>query len=222
MSPPWVESCSAPARRHHVLDRHRDRNDGLALVVDPHGRLGLALRARRRPRASSCRRRPARRRRDAAATARRKGERSPRRPPERGPSTLAGIGQIGADDRAARRERARIEQQPAVAIVDPRARVGRRDEPVQHRADAFGIDGELDRVRRRSAGARRSGLARAAAASPGSTVIVSVSTVAEAAMAAEMMSAWVVRLCVARRDDVGAELVEQQKADRPARPARRG
>ena len=48
----------------------------------------------------------------------------------------------------------------------------------------------------------------------GSMVIVSVSTAAEAAMAAEMMSAWVVRLCTRAVDHVGAKLVEEQKADR--------
>ena len=44
-------------------------------------------------------------------------------------------------------------------------------------------------------------------------VIASVSPPAEAATAAAMMSAWIVRLCIARVDDVGAELVEQQEPD---------
>ena len=45
-------------------------------------------------------------------------------------------------------QRARIEQEIAVAIVNSRPRAGRRGEPAQHRPDPFGIDRELQRGRR--------------------------------------------------------------------------
>ena len=54
--------------------------------------------------------------------------------------------QVVAQDLAARIEMARIEQQIGVAVVDARARPGRRDQPSQHRRDALGIDREIEAV----------------------------------------------------------------------------
>ena len=153
------------ARRHHVLDGNRDGNDRLALVVDAGGGLrscpfsaaatsgtdfpsttqGFSGRGAEGV-AKKLRTAPTRRSSEAAA--------------------LGGIGQIGADHRPVRRERARVQQQPAVAVVDARARVGRRDEAVKHRPDPLGIDGELDRLLVALARARPSGPARAAEVCP--------------------------------------------------------
>ena len=47
----------------------------------------------------------------------------------------------------------------------------------------------------------------------GSMVIELVSPVAEAEIAAAMMSAWMVRTLHARLDQVGAKLIEEQEAD---------
>ena len=54
--------------------------------------------------------------------------------------------QVVAQDLAARIEMARIEQQIGVAVVDARARPGRRDQPSQHRRHALGIDREIEAV----------------------------------------------------------------------------
>ena len=160
MSPPWVESSSAPrvAIKRWIgtatetivspsaLTRTTDCGLALQRGGDFRHRLAVGRPSGRRP----LRRR--RRQRRSCAHRRQRSDPKPRRSVRR-------VGQIRADERAARRERARIEQELAVAVVDARARARRRDEPVQHRADALGIDRELDRVlvarRRRDAFARR-------------------------------------------------------------------
>ena len=43
---------------------------------------------------------------------------------------------------------AAVDQQHAVAVVDARARLGRRNQPAQHRRDALRIDREVDAVER--------------------------------------------------------------------------
>ena len=177
-----------------ALDRHRDRDDLLALLGDAHhGR-----RARRSAR-SSLRDRPRRCRRAAPGRpAGRCGGRSratnfcTRSNEVR--LLLVDRRQVVAQDLAARIEMARIEQQIGVAVVDAGARAGRRDQPPQHRRDALGIDREIEAVE--LVGARRRGSRRPAvrAAFPDRCVIESVSTVAEAAMAPAMISPCVIRL----------------------------
>ena len=52
--------------------------------------------------------------------------------------------QVEAQHVAAAVEIAAVEDQHAVAVVDARARLGRRHQAAQHRRDALGIDGEFD------------------------------------------------------------------------------
>jgi hypothetical protein len=58
--------------------------------------------------------------------------------------SLVGGAQFKAHHIAAAIEVAAVEHQHAVAVVDARARLGRRDQPPQHRRDALGIDREID------------------------------------------------------------------------------
>ena len=53
-------------------------------------------------------------------------------------------GQVGAQD-GGTRERARIDEQVAIAIVNARARARRRDQTPKQRPNPFGIDGEFER-----------------------------------------------------------------------------
>ena len=71
-----------------------------------------------------------------------------------------------AGSRAAGREGLRVEQEQTVAIVDSRARVRRRHQAMEHRADPLRVDRELDRILVVRRPARRSRSARAAAAFP--------------------------------------------------------
>ena len=111
---------------------------------------------------------------------------------------LLGVGrrQIEAQHVAAAEQIAAVDQQHAVAIVDARARLGRRNQTAQHRRDALRIDREFDAVQRLFG--RAVAFARSADSSSlsGSMVIdESVSTVAEAAMAPAMISPCTSRLC---------------------------
>ena len=144
MSPPCVESCSAPrvaimcwigtATETIVSPSSLIRTADFGLALQRLGDLGHRL-AVDEPRVVAARR--IRRRGEEIATERRSTR-------SKTPLALGRIGQIGAHHRAVRRKRARVEQEPAVAVVDARARMRRRDEAVEHRSDAFGIDGELD------------------------------------------------------------------------------
>ncbi len=158
MSPPWVESSSAPRIVRRSLDRHADRDDRLARRVDANGRFGLS-----RQRVGDFRQRLAVGYpivADAPLLGRREGMArfGPQPPPPRR-AARSRSRRFGAKRRAARRKGLRIEQQQAVAIVDARARARRRHQAMEHRADAFGVDRELDRIlvarRRRGVLARR-------------------------------------------------------------------
>ena len=53
-------------------------------------------------------------------------------------------GEIRAQDRRAAGQRARVDQEVPIAIINPRAGAGRRDEPAQQWSDAFGVDREFE------------------------------------------------------------------------------
>ena len=133
------------AHRAEALHRHRDRDDDLAAIVDAHhvGALG-AGRAPAPPRDSPCRRRG--RARDRAA-----GRRGRARSGTRSSARLNTFGlllvrrrQVEAQHLAGNVEIAAVEDEIAVAVVDAGARLGRRDQPAQHRRDALRIDREFE------------------------------------------------------------------------------
>ena len=121
------------AGRHHVLDRHGDRDDRLALVVDAHQQIAFCPAA---PPATSGIVLPLVAHGSSGRGAAEVGEEAAQAgdDPIGKAAPVRRVGQVGAHDGAARRERARVEQKPAVAVVDARARVGRRDQPMQERA----------------------------------------------------------------------------------------
>ena len=141
--------------RPEALHRHRDRDDDLARVVDPHDALRRARQRLRDLRIAA-----------AVARAELRIERKVRAPKPAldGAADLVeqprimGLGrrQVEAQDVAAGVERARVEQQRAVAVVDARAGPGRRHKPAQHRSDALGIDREFEALQ--PLVARRGGL----------------------------------------------------------------
>ena len=182
------------AHRAEALHRHGDRDDGLAARSDAHDARARACRAPR----------------DLGQASAVRSGRSPRRPAGRFAeqslrmpfqvrstkvsSFLRERRQVEAQDVAARIEPARIEEQRALAVVDARARARRRDEAAQQRRDALRVDG---RIRAATAPPRRAPRLSPACSSSslsGSMVIASVSTVADAAIGAAMISPCVSRL----------------------------
>ncbi len=144
ISPPWVESRRTPVLGAETLHRNGHRDDHVAALVLAHdvgalaghggydfriaaAVLGTELAVDRQIAAIDALHDPVVL---AAEEARRRRVR--RR-------------QVEAQNLAADIERARVEQQRPVAIVDARARVGRRHQQTQKRRDALGIERELER-----------------------------------------------------------------------------
>ena len=165
MSPPCVESCSAPrvaimrwigtATETIVSPSSLMRTADCVLPCNAASISGMDL-------PSTSQRLAAMRRVGPGEQAAQEIRRADRRGRDRSPRRAG-----RSADGAARGKRARIEQKAAVAVEDAGAGVGRRHEPVQHRPDALGIDRELDRVVVALAAAGALARARAAAACPG-------------------------------------------------------
>ena len=127
-----------------ALHRHRDRDDHFAALVDAHHAALLAARATCATSwiALAVLRAEFAIERQVAAV-----EPGADRDPSSA-STMPGLsvdggGRFEAQHVAAAIEVAAVEDQPAVAVVDARARLGRRDQAAQHRRDAFRIDREI-------------------------------------------------------------------------------
>ncbi len=126
-----------------ALHRHRDRDDHLAAVVDAHHAGVLSGERLRDLRIAGAVLRP------ELPVERQIAASEPG--PDRDPGTLEKSRPLGIDRRqveahhvAAPVEIAAVEQQHAFAVVDARARLGRRHQPAQHRRHPLGIDREFD------------------------------------------------------------------------------
>ena len=192
MSPPWVDSSSAPRTA-----RKRCTGTATETMTSPRSLMRTMLDLAPMQRAAPPRRSPCRsagRARDRAAD--RRGRASVRNGvPARARSSSGCLRSAAAGRGAARRRELRLSRMRiAVAVVDARARLGRRDQPAQHRRDALRID---RRIRARSAPrpmGRSSRPAAVRAGGRGSMVVPSLSAVAEAAMAPAMISPCTSRL----------------------------
>jgi hypothetical protein len=127
-----------------ALDRHADRNDRLALRVDAHDRLGFAPQGVGNFGMRLCIADPGFVHAKFFGGGKPALDGQPQALEPRG-VFRARIGGVRPHDDPARGERARVEQQQAVPVVDARPGSRRRDQPAQDRADAFGIDREFDR-----------------------------------------------------------------------------